>query len=498
MEIIYSPQGPPQIIRSHTNDSEDNHSIFDFPINDPISNNDHYNKDNSSYGKKLSSKSTTTKYVGKGGSSTNKPKRTKKNKKKVDPPFSPPYSTNDNNNTLSPHPYPSSISIQLHSNNTNTTNNSADSPPRATSKSGELHSPPGELRQNPTIDSPRGQDNNELRQNPTLDSPTNSPTRSPTEPAASPTTSPYNYNPTDPADPSVYGEASQMSKHHTIALQQFKTNQLNLSVQSYTLAIQYGLDELTTRKDMIKLQLGDSYNGGKEDPVVIKLATELAQIHLDLAQTLEIANKYTESSVELNNGLGLLLHTCQLSSADDKVKAIKRDIERMERAMNVDIEREKLIGKLDDKMKQLHQSSSSSSKAKEGSGKGSKEQLYKSATSTLKKLLRLERNSNGEQSYIYAKLLLKLSKLKVQFNNNDKVAQNNDMESNDVMKLEMESNLNEAIKDTIQAVKIMKCVLDKEHTLVGIACTFLGSLLDKKLDLLESKKADWAGGMGGR
>jgi len=95
MEIIYSPQGPPQIIRSHTNDSED-HSIFDFPIKDPISNNDHYNEDDSSYGKKLSSKSTT-KYVGKGGSSTNKPKHTKKSKKaSSDPPFSPPYSTNDN------------------------------------------------------------------------------------------------------------------------------------------------------------------------------------------------------------------------------------------------------------------------------------------------------------------------------------------------------------------------------------------------------------------
>jgi len=470
MEIIYSPQGPPQIIRSHTHDSEDNHSIFDFPINNPTSN-DHYNEDDSSHGKKLSSKSTT-KYVGKGGSSTNKPKRKKKSKKKVDPPFSPPYSTNDNN--LSPHPYPSSISIQLNSNNPNSSTNntnSADSPPRATSKTNELRSPttsPGEIRQNPTIDSPRG--DNELRQ---------SPTRSPTDPATSP-----NYNPADPSGfDSDYGggESSAMSKHHSLALSQFKTNQLSNAVSSYTTAIQYGLDELISRKDMIKLQLSDD----KRDSKVISLAMQLAQVHLDLAKTLEIANKYQESNIELNNGLGLLLYTCQLSQFDDKVKEIKRDISRMERAMNVDIEREKLVNKLDEKMKQLQSSST-------GSGKGNnKEQLYKSATSTIKKLLRLERNSNGEQSYIYAKLLLKLSKLKVQFNNNDMSNSNNGT-------VEMESNLNEAIKDTIQAVGIMKQVLDKEHTLVGIACTFLGSLFDKKLDLFESAKAGTSGGMGGK
>jgi len=433
-------------------------------------------------------------------------------------PFQSPRS---NDNTLSPHPYPSSISIQLNTTNTNTNSSSADSPPRSkvSESNSELRSPttsPGELRQNPTLDSPRG--DNELRQ---------SPTRSPNDPAASPSASPHNYSPTDPtcynADASNYGEESQMSTLHNQALQQFKTNQLNLAVQSYMTAITNGLDELTSRKEMIKLQLGHTgqhySNGGREDSKVIKLATELAQVHLDLAQTLEIANKYTESSIELNNGLGLLLHTVGLSDTgggrdgkdgrggNEKVKAIKRDIARMERAINVDIEREKLSSKLDEKMKQLHQSSSTGSgtsskaKGKGGNKEQANKQAYKSATSTIKKLLRLERNSIGEQSYIYAKLLLKLSKLKVQFlpsyTNQSNTNGVNDA-TNDI-KLEMvESSLNEAIKDTQQAVGIMKQVLDKEHTLVGIACTFLGSLYDKKLDLLESKNTGTSGGIGGK
>jgi chromosome segregation ATPase len=243
--------------------------------------------------------------------------------------------------------------------------------------------------------------------------------------------------------------SSELQKYHEQGRKQFLCNHLAEAVDSYTQAIRTGLEEMTHRKEMM-----DRMESTHQDKDIFTLESgeSVAQVHLDLALALEIAGNYAESAEELSNGRGMLKHTCH-KKKDHRIRECMKNIERMERAVAVDDERKKQRSKMESALKKVEGCPS----------KEEKESARKKAIGAIKQLLRIERDSLGEQSYAVAKLKLKIAKVRYE---------GNDLEG--------------ALQDADAAVKTLRHVLGAKHTLVGCASLFAATVYEKLVSILSS------------
>lgn len=245
--------------------------------------------------------------------------------------------------------------------------------------------------------------------------------------------------------------SSELQKYHENGRKQFLCNHLAEAVDSYTHAIRAGLEEMTHRKEMMDRM---STKHQDRDIFTIESGEAVAQVHLDLAFALEIAGKYAESAEELSNGRGMLKHTCN-KKRDTRIRDCMKNMERMERAMAVEDERRKQRSKMEAAL----------NKVEACANEEEKDAARKKAIGTIKQLLRIERDSLGEQSYAVAKLKLKIAK--VRYDGND---------------------LEGALEDAEAAIKTLRHVLGANHTLVGAACLFAATVNEKLVSILSSSE----------
>jgi chromosome segregation ATPase len=243
---------------------------------------------------------------------------------------------------------------------------------------------------------------------------------------------------------------SELSKHHSHGLIHFNSNRLSEAVDSYSHAIRIGLDDLIHHKEMASRLMTS-----KRDDMILELGTSLAQVHNDMGQCLEVAQKYTEAKAEYENGLGMLQHTCLVSRDDKRLKQLESNIKRMERAESVEDERQRQNTSLEKALRRLKQASTSNDQ----------DNARKSVISSFKKSLRIERDCLGENSYAFAKLRLKLAKVK---------CEGGDIEG--------------GLQDANHALATAKSVLGSRHTLVGAACLFVAAVYEKSA-LMEFEKS---------
>ena len=243
--------------------------------------------------------------------------------------------------------------------------------------------------------------------------------------------------------------SSELQEYHERGRKQFLCNHLAGAVDSYTHAIRAGLEEMSHRKEMMNRMRSTHQD---KDIFTLESGGSVAQVHLDLAFALEIAGKYAESAEELSNGRGMLKHTCH-KKKDNRIRECMKNIERMERAAAVEDERKKQRSKMESALKKVEGYSSQEEK----------DSARKKAIGTIKQLLRIERDSLGEQSYAVAKLKLKIAKARYE---------GNDLEG--------------ALQDADAAMKTLRHVLGANHTLVGAACLFAASVNEKLISILSS------------
>lgn len=243
---------------------------------------------------------------------------------------------------------------------------------------------------------------------------------------------------------------SELSKHHSHGLIHFNSNRLSEAVDSYSHAIRIGLDDLVHHKDMASKLMTS-----RRDDMIHELGLSLAQVHSDLGQCLEVAQKYKEAKVEYENAVGMLQHTCSVAKHDNRLKQLNANIKRMERAQSVERERQRQAASLEKVSMKLKQASTSIEL--DGARRG--------VISSLKKSLRIERDSLGEHSYAFAKLTLKLAKAK---------CEGGDIEG--------------GLEDANHALATAKSVLGSKHTLVGAACLFVAAVYEKSA-MIEYEKS---------
>ena len=234
---------------------------------------------------------------------------------------------------------------------------------------------------------------------------------------------------------------SELSKHHNHGLIHFNSNRLSEAVDSYSHAIRIGLDDLIHHKEMASRLMTS-----KRDGMIFELGSSLAQVHTDMGQCLEVAQKYTEAKAEYENGMGMLQQTCMVSKDDKRYKLLNSSRKRMERAESVENERQRQSTSLEKAFKKLKQASTSMEQDK----------LRRGVIASLKKSLRIERDSLGENSYAFAKLRLKLAKTK---------CEGGDIEG--------------GLQDANHALTTIKSLLGSRHTLVGAACLFVAAVYEK-------------------
>ncbi len=245
--------------------------------------------------------------------------------------------------------------------------------------------------------------------------------------------------------------SSELQRYHEDGRKQFLCNHLAEAVDSYTHAIRAGLEEMTHRKEMM-----DRMSTKRQDRDIFTLESgeSVAKVHLDLAFALEIAGKYAESAEELSNGRGMLKHTCN-KKRDTRIRDCMKNMERMERAVAVEDERRKQRSKMEAALKKVEACANEEEKGA----------ARKKAIGSIKQLLRIERDSLGEQSYAVAKLKLKIAK--VRYDGND---------------------LEGALEDSEAAIKTLRHVLGANHTLVGAACLFAATVNEKLVSILSSSE----------
>ena len=248
-----------------------------------------------------------------------------------------------------------------------------------------------------------------------------------------------NYVPTTQHSPDTdsRSELSDLHKFHESGRKQFLCNRLAEAVDFYTRAIRVGQEMVHRRKEATP-----------------NLEASLAQVHFDLAFALEIAGKYAESANEMRSGRDLLKQSCY-KKKDDRLKECMKNIQCMERAVDAEMERGKYRSKMESAMSTLVKCSCD----------GEKDSVRKNAIGVIKQLIRIERESLGEQSYAVSKLRLKIAKLRYEGN-------------------DLEGSLN----DADVAIKTLRNNLGPKHTLVGAACLFAASINEKLASVLSSTK----------
>ena len=135
---------------------------------------------------------------------------------------------------------------------------------------------------------------------------------------------------------------------------------------------------------------------------MLSLGNSLARVHLDMAKTLEVAQKYSEAKVEYENGLGMLHHMCRASANAVRIKRATADIRRMDRALDVAEDRKRHAAELEGAYAKLDRACDPVER----------ESARWNVLSSLKRCLRTKRDSLGEGSYAHAKLRLKLAKVR--------------------------------------------------------------------------------------
>ena len=440
------PQSPPgAIVRSHTDDME-NHSVFDFPL-DPsrdkraVGDDDYSSSDIDvvgmrGYGKKQRKQQPSKPRKKRGGEP---PVKVAAGKGKAA----------SSSSLATPHPYPSSISIQLDG----------------------LNSPPG-------IKSPERKCNSEFR------SPATSPgeerfrlkngsSNDDDDDCHRQPNSPSSGNRYDDNSNTMQGnmQGSELARYHSVGQHHFQSNRLSDAVDSYSTAIRLGLEELSARKGMIsRLASHRDGNNGRaaassdkhdDDDVMVHLGSSLAQVHADLGTTLEIAQRYGDAKKEWENGVGMLLHTCHVSKNDERVKVLKGNIGRMDRALSVKEERRRYTKDVEGAFQKLSNASNSSSVENKAPRAAAQDEARKCISSAIRKLLRTERDSMGENSYAHAKLRLKLAKVKCEG-----------------------GDIDGGLNDANSAVKTLKSVLGAKHTLVGAACLFAATVHERRATMI--------------
>ena len=240
------------------------------------------------------------------------------------------------------------------------------------------------------------------------------------------------------------GSSSDLHLYHEKGRKQFMCNHLAEAVDSYTHAIRAGLEEMADRKEQI---VGMTHQ--ENNIFLLEVTDSLAQVHFDLAFALEIAGKYAASAEELRSGRSLL----KQKNNDKRMKECMKNIARMERAVAVEDERQKQRSKMESALKKIEGCSSEKEK----------DSARQKAMGIIKQLLRLERDSLGEQSYAVAKFKLKLAKVRYE---------GNDLEG--------------SLQDANAAMKTLRHILGSDHTLVGTSCLFAATVNEKLVSILSS------------
>lgn len=243
----------------------------------------------------------------------------------------------------------------------------------------------------------------------------------------------------DSTEVTKHSSSSALHLYHEKGRKQFMCNHLAEAVDSYTHAIQAGLEEMANQKEQMK---GNTH-------IVLEVTDSLSQVYFDLAFALEVAGKYAASAEELRNGHGLLKHR----SNDKRMRECMKNITRMERAVAVENERQKQRSKMESTLKKVDGCSSEEEK----------DSARQKAIGIIKQLIRIERDSLGEQSYAVAKFKLKAAKVRYE---------GNDLEG--------------SLQDADAAMKTLRHILGASHTLVGASCLFAATVNEKLVSVLSS------------
>lgn len=428
-------RSPRMVSRSYTDD--ENHSLFDFSLDEGLNPKNHYDvkktkKDNNSTGKKNKGGKKTNKHsVVRGLSAPPSPGRT------------------------SAHPYPTSIAVSTQRHDDDDIKGHACSPSNSKRSRGRSRIGGGGI----------GNSSNEYR----------SPQASPTSSGVSRRSKSEMRQPNSPTSASadIDGYISEeLTKYHREGLRHFNSNRLSDAVESYSKALRAGLEELAHRNDMIERMSTGGWGtvpwpaSQRGDGTLLALASSISRVHADLGSTLEIAQQYSDAKKEYQNGLDMLKHTCKATDADTRVREASANVKRMVRAVKYDNERIKQSKSVADAYRRLESCIDKNPVDRDNARRG--------VISSLERLMQIERDALGENSYGHAKLRLKLAKAK---------CEGGDIEG--------------ALHDADIAAKTIKSILGSSHAIVGAASLFVAAVHEKRATMMYDKIQSKLGGYGG-
>ena len=259
--------------------------------------------------------------------------------------------------------------------------------------------------------------------------------------------------------------SSELSKYHADGMRHFNMNRLSEAVESYSRALRVGLEELAHRREMVTrmtnggmgedmgIHCGDAnFVPSERDGVIMALSSSISRVHADLGKALEIAQRYGDARKEYTAGMDILRRGCHVTEKDDgRVRELKSNSNRMKRAMDVERDRRKHAAILASAYQRLERVSD------DESNNVDRDSARRNLISCLDRCMRIERDSVGERSYGYAKLKLKSSKAKFEYG---------DVEGGTV--------------DADAAARTIKSVLGSSHAIVGAASSFVAGAYERR------------------
>ncbi|KAL3811780.1 LOW QUALITY PROTEIN: hypothetical protein ACHAXA_004212 [Cyclostephanos tholiformis] len=251
--------------------------------------------------------------------------------------------------------------------------------------------------------------------------------------------------------------SSELAKYHRDGLRQFNMNRLSEAVESYSRALRVGLEELAHRVEMVNRMStghGGVHDTSDKDGMIMAFASSISRVHADLGRALEIAQKYGDARREYVAGMDILRHTCHVTEEDARMRGLRSDVARMTRAIKVENERRKQAASLVGAYQRLDRASN-------GGNPVDRDNARRALMSCLEKAMRIERDTLGEGSYGYAKLRLKLSKVKCEYG---------DVEGGTV--------------DADNAARTIKSLLGSSHAIVGAASSFVAAAYERRANMM--------------